>query len=150
VLAVPVWGRFMVAATTKDRPEWFSAPANITSVAICRLSGKLATDSCREAAPPDGERGNGGPMVYTEYFVAGTEPTDTCPIHRRLLPSPLRALAGLFSPGHTASSTEPVAPQAPAPHANEAPPPPAPQATSQPEQPKKKGFWSRVFGGNKK
>jgi len=151
VLAVPVWGRFMVTATSKDRPEWFSAPENITSVAICRLSGKLATDSCREATAADGEGANNGPMVYTEYFVAGTEPTDTCPIHRRLLPSPLRALAGLFSPGHTAASaTEPVAPQAPAPHANEAPPPPAPQATPQPEQPKKKGFWSRVFGGTSK
>ena len=28
VLAVPVWGRFMAAATRKDKPEWFSAPSH--------------------------------------------------------------------------------------------------------------------------
>jgi hypothetical protein len=52
-------------------------------VTICRLSGKLPTDGCRSAVVFDGD---GNPtdrsMLYTEYFVRGTEPTDYCPLHR--------------------------------------------------------------------
>ena len=148
VLAVPVWGRFMVEATSKDRPEWFSPPATITTATICRLSGKLATDSCHEAVTGD-QGATGGSMVYTEYFVQGREPTETCPIHRRIITSPFRALAALVSPGRVASSSEPVGPQPPVARAADAAPPPPP-TTSQPEPPRKKGFWSRVFGTSKK
>ncbi len=57
---------------SKDRPEWFSTPATVTSATICRLSGKLATDSCHEhVTDARGRRDRSGPMVYTEYFVAG-------------------------------------------------------------------------------
>jgi membrane carboxypeptidase/penicillin-binding protein len=149
VLAVPVWGRFMAAATSKDRPEWFSTPARITSATICRLSGKLATDSCHENVTDANGAVTSTSTVYTEYFVEGTEPTESCPIHRRILTSPFRALANLISPGRAASPTETAAPQPPAPRAAEGTPTPAP-ATPQPEQPKKRGFWSKVFGGGKK
>jgi penicillin-binding protein 1A len=151
VLAVPVWGRFMAAATIKDRAEWFSAPDSITSATICRLSGKLATDSCHEQHVTTAEGGDsGGSMVYTEYFVSGTEPTESCPIHRRLLSNPFRALAALVSPGRVASSSESASQQQSAARVAEAPPPP-PQAAPKPEQPRKRGFWSRVFGvGDKK
>jgi penicillin-binding protein 1A len=146
VLAVPVWGRFMAAATRKDRPEWFSTPENVTSATICRLSGKLATDSCNEHSHTDGASAGSGSNVYTEYFVQGTEPTESCPIHRRILPSPLRALAALVSPGRVSSSAESATPQTPAARA-EAPAPTQPQADPQSEQPKKRGFWGRLFGG---
>jgi 1A family penicillin-binding protein len=147
VLAVPVWGRFMAAATSKDRPEWFSTPANVTSATICRLSGKLATDSCNDhSGTADGEGETSGSNVYTEYFVQGTEPTESCPVHRRIIPSPLRALAALVSPGRVSSSSESAASQQ-QPARAEAQTPARPQTAPQPEQPRKRGFWGRLFGG---
>jgi len=147
VLAVPVWGRFMAAATAKDRAEWFSTPARITSATICRLSGKLATDSCHESVTDAKGHVTNESTVYTEYFVEGTEPTELCPIHRRLTTNPFKALAALISPGRASSPTEPVVTQPPTQHVEAAPAPsqPAPQA----EQ-KKRGFWSKVCGGSKK
>jgi penicillin-binding protein 1A len=148
VLAVPVWGRFMAAATKKDRPEWLSTPERITSATICRLSGKLATDACHENVTD--ARGNvtAASTAYTEYFVEGTEPTESCPIHRKLLPAPLRALAALISPSRDVAPQQAASAQT-APQAAEAAPPP-PQAPAQPEQPRKRGFWSKVFGTGKK
>ena len=148
VLAVPVWGRFMAAATKKDRPEWLSTPERINSATICRLSGKLATDACHENVTD--ARGNvtAASTAYTEYFVAGTEPTESCPIHRKLLPAPLRALAALISPSRDVAPQQAASAQT-APQAAEAAPPP-PQAPAQPEQPRKRGFWSKVFGTGKK
>jgi penicillin-binding protein 1A len=148
VLAVPVWGRFMAAATSKDRAEWFSTPSNITSATICRLSGKLATDSCHENVTDAHGGTTSQSTVYTEYFVSGTEPTESCPIHRRIISSPFKALAALISPSRSPTQ-ESVAPPPPARAAEAAPAPQQPQQ-QQPEQPKKRGFWSRVFGGNKK
>ena len=147
VLAVPVWGRFMAAATAKDRAEWFSTPARITSATICRLSGKLATDSCHESVTDAKGHVTNESTVYTEYFVEGTEPTELCPIHRRLTTNPFKALAALISPGRASSPAEPVVTQPPTQHVETAPAPPQP--TPQPEQ-KKRGFWSKVFGGGKK
>ena len=72
VLAVPVWGRFMAAATSKDRPEWFSAPENVTSATICRLSGKLATDSCNDhSGTADGEGETSGSNGLHRVLRAG-------------------------------------------------------------------------------
>jgi len=148
VLAVPVWGRFMATATKKDRREWLSTPERITSATICRLSGKLATDACHENVTD--ARGNvtAASTTYTEYFVEGTEPTESCPIHRKVLPAPLRALAALISPSRDVAPQQAASAQ-PAPQAAEAAPPP-PQAPAQPEQPRKRGFWSKVFGTGKK
>src|SRR5204863_5429313 len=81
-LAVPLWGRFMMAATHDDKPDWFRPPITVTSATICRLSGKLATDGCSGVAVLDKD-GNTEikSMVYTDYFVRGTEPIDYCPLH---------------------------------------------------------------------
>jgi penicillin-binding protein 1A len=93
-LAVPIWARFMKTATSNDKPEWFKAPADVTSATICRLSGALATDSCRDAPVLDD---NGvvtdRSMVYTEYFVRGTEPLTFCPIHNAYEGSAFRVVA---------------------------------------------------------
>jgi len=145
VLAVPVWGRFMAAATSKDRPEWFSKPATVTSATICRLSGKLATDSCHETVTTATGGTTTESTVYTEYFVQGTEPTESCPIHRRIATSPLRALAELFSPSHDEAAPQPAAPAQPE-RVAEAAPTSQPASAPEPEQPKKRGFWSKVFG----
>ena len=81
-LAVPLWGRFMEAATQGDPPDRFAMPPTVVPVTVCRLSGKLPTDACRSAVVFDND-GNATDrsMVYTEYFVRGTEPLDYCPLH---------------------------------------------------------------------
>jgi penicillin-binding protein 1A len=139
-LAVPLWARFMKEATRNDKAEWFGRPRGVTSARICRLSGKLATDSCHESG------GDQRSLAYYENFVAGTEPTETCPIHNPVLSKPFRALAALFAPKSAPAAHAPAAAPPPAPAVSEAPP--APKVETQPA-PKKRGFWSRVFGVGK-
>jgi penicillin-binding protein 1A len=128
-LAAPLWGRFMRTATRNDGRGWLKAPATVTSVRICPLSGQLATDAC------DG--------AYIEHFTHGAEPGELCPLHRTILGGTLRALADLVVPRSRASA-EPVAP---APVARVAPvevPPSAAKVEEEP--PRKRGFLSRIFG----
>ena len=142
-LAVPLWAHFMKQATRNDQPDWLSRPRNITSARICRLSGKLATDSCSDATDDSGD-GTRRSMVYYENFVVGTEPTETCPIHGRVISNPFRALAALLS----ARPSAPVAPSVA--HVPATPPattePAPPPTVDTPTAPRKRGFWSRVFG----
>jgi len=149
-LAVPMWGRFMMAATHNDEPDWFRPPSDIGSATICRLSGKLATDGCRTAETID-EEGNLTikSMAYTEYFVRGTEPIDYCPIHSGY------GNTGLATVATTGTSPAPVsAPASPTPVPPPPPPNPTPRSTAQPAvaerenepQPtKRRGFWGRIF-----
>ena len=147
-LAVPMWGRFMKVATQGHETSWFKAPSTVSSANICRLSGKLATDACRyePVMAADGSLSSRG-MVYTEYFVRGTEPVDYCPYH-----------------GHNPTFPNTIATTGDVPSSSAAAPPPAvvtggtvtasgeaaaqtPAATAaQPEQPRRRGFWSRLFG----
>lgn len=143
-VAVPIWASFMKAATASDKPEWIKAPPGIVTAKVCRLTGKLATPGCEDAevADEDGKTYRRS-TVYTEYFVSGTQPTESCDLHagRGLL----AAVGALF----TAEHHTPTAP----PHIQEVPtsgavallpdpvPPPAPTA----EPARKRGFWSRLF-----
>ncbi len=159
-LAVPLWARFMMAATRGDEPNWFKAPGAITSATICRLSGKLATDSCRDVVTVDNE----GELVrksmaYTEYFVRGTEPEDYCPLHgfesglalatsgtaAEVAPPPAPAAAGApRTPGSLAAAPGPPAVAGGVTGGVVTP-------AEEPAKPPKRGFWSRVFGrGDKK
>ena len=82
-VAVPLWAKFMKAATTGDKPEWFKRPGRTSRPRrVCRLSGKLATEGCEdvEVVDKDGKLERRS-MVYTEYFVRGTEPTEYCDLH---------------------------------------------------------------------
>src|SRR6185295_13073513 len=81
-VAVPVWAKFMKAATANDKPEWFRAPSGVTTATVCRLSGKLATEGCQdvEVVDKDGTLVRRS-MVYSEYFDRGTEPTTYCDLH---------------------------------------------------------------------
>jgi 1A family penicillin-binding protein len=144
-LAVPLWARFMKQATRNDKPDWLARPRNITSARICRLSGKLATDSCRDAVD-ESEDGTRHAMTYYENFVAGTEPTETCPIHGRVIGNPLRALASLFSPKPSAP-VQPAVAHAPAAPTVEIDRAPATPNVEAPPAPRKRGFWGRIFGG---
>ena len=71
-LAVPVWARFMKVATKNDAAAWFQPPRGVVAVEVCRLSGKLPGEGCRNAASisPTGEITYKS-MVYTDYFVRG-------------------------------------------------------------------------------
>ena len=81
-VAVPMWAKFMKAATANDKPEWFQAPSGVTTASVCRLSGKLATEGCAgRRGRRQGRRARSGSMVYTEYFARGTEPTTYCELH---------------------------------------------------------------------
>jgi 1A family penicillin-binding protein len=81
-IAVPVWAKFMKAATRGDAPEWLTPPTGITTVRVCRLSGKLATESCQDGdVVSAGGPIDRGSMVYPEYFASGTEPTAYCDRH---------------------------------------------------------------------
>jgi hypothetical protein len=79
----------MMAATRDDKPDWFRPPPTVTSAIICRLSGKLATDGCTGVTTVD-DHGNltVKSMVYTDYFVRGTEPVEYCPLHDHAFGSP--------------------------------------------------------------
>jgi 1A family penicillin-binding protein len=154
-LAVPLWGRFMSAATRGDKPDNFKAPRTITSATICRISGKLATGDCYGAESVD-RNGNivSGQSVYTEYFVRGTEPVAYCPYHTHIATPPPTIFAS-SSPLPARPATAPAAVPVPvatsgaipatttAAAPTDAPPPAAQEAP-------RRGFWGRFFrrGGN--
>ena len=138
-LAVPIWARYMKMATRGDKPEWFKTPGDITSATICRLSGALATDACRDSVVFDDE-GNetDRSMVYTEYFVRGTEPQTFCPIHGEYESRAWRVVSS-GRPGEHPPLAEVVqAPGVTGGIVARPEPPPSPE-------PKKRGFWGRIF-----
>ena len=133
-LAVPLWTRFMLSATRNDEPDRFPAPPSVTTVAICPLSGKVATAACY---------GDHRVTVRDEYFQHGTEPIDYCTYHllHRAPPMTLASATMTPAPGPAPAAVAPAS--APAPVVQQsAPAPTAPAA----EPKKKRGFWGRVFG----
>ncbi len=102
VVAVPAWARFMKAATTGDKPDWYEVPRDVERVAVCRLTGKRAMDGCRHAiAEGAGVRvalaglvpeswldpvvplpsAPAEPNVYEDYFPLGMISSELCPLH---------------------------------------------------------------------
>jgi len=66
--ALPIWTSFMKRATAGRPDRGFEVPDGLVFVDIDKETGKLATPGC--------------PKTIREAFLAGTEPTDSCPIHR--------------------------------------------------------------------
>jgi 1A family penicillin-binding protein len=156
-IAVPLWGSFMKVATKEDKPEWFARPASVTSANVCRISGKLPNGGCDhvEVINRDGMVETRS-MIYTEYFVKGTQPTTVCPLHEPR--SFMDAIAGVFGkdsgpppmPVGATGVPVPSTPERPSSSAPAAQPAPATTAARPGEEsaaPKKRGFWSRIFGG---
>ena len=156
-LAVPIWGRFMKTAARNDKPEWFKAPSGLTSATICRLSGALATDSCRDAITIDADGNVRRSNVYSEYFARGTEPKTFCPIHGVLEASAWRVVTGgaggsisrdaVIERRPTDERATAAVPQAAQPAGvtgGLVTPPVGGQVA--PAEPKKRGFWGRIFG----
>ncbi len=147
-VAVPLWTEFMKAATARDKAVQFPRPRGVIGVSICQLSGKLPAGGC-DAVPVSLQDGGheDRSMIRTEYFAAGTEPHDTCPLH--VGRSLLGRIADMFTGGSSEVPRQRAAgraePEEEAPAAA-APPPAAPRAAPEPEPEKKRGFWGRLFG----
>lgn len=77
-LAVPIWARFMKDATRSDSPSWISPPPDVVSVQVCLRSGLRPTDGCELATLTEHTADDG---VGYEFFHAGHEPTEFCPLH---------------------------------------------------------------------
>ena len=122
VVAAPAWGRFMKAATSQDKGDWYPMPSDVEKVAICRFSGARATEACKHphdmytVARPGGspqlvpgdamldeddgaspKLASNDPPVYEDLFAVGTVPPDICPIHN----SAAATGAGSFSTSTT-------------------------------------------------
>jgi len=65
--ALPIWIEFMKAAMAGRPNATFQVPSGITFAEIDRDTGKLATPNCERR--------------INEAFLAGTEPTEYCPLH---------------------------------------------------------------------
>jgi membrane peptidoglycan carboxypeptidase len=144
-LAVPLWTRFMLAATRGNPPDWFSPPPDIVGVRICRLSGKLATPGCdRASLAAEGDGTVHQPLVYTEYFVRGSEPIEECPLHGSSLAERLATVARSIALPSSPPPRTQASPRDPAP-ASSAVQPPVEQLTT-PDNPKKRGFLDRMLG----
>ena len=155
-LAVPLWGRFMAAATRNDKPDRFAMPSTVVPVTICRLSGQLPTDACESAVMFDRD---GNPtdrsMLYTEYFVRGTEPTAYCTLHTRSFDvvatsgDPKSGLPVAATSGATTAQAAPAHdPSTSKADSNTAPGAVAATSASDPSNspPRRRGFWGRIFG----
>ena len=145
-VAVPAWAKFMKVATRHDKPQWLTAPENITSAKICRLSGMLATDGCQdvEVVSRTGQIERRS-MIYTEYFAKGTEPSAFCDQHpTRGIMTKLAGIFGGSEDGPTPPRIEDTGIALPNPTATSG----TLQQVENPPQPptKKRGFWSRLFG----
>jgi 1A family penicillin-binding protein len=152
-IAVPLWANAMKEATKGHKPAWIARPSSVIGVNVCRVSGELPNEGCDsvDVAARDGSIESRS-MIYTEYFVRGTQPTTVCPLHPRR--SFIDALAGAVgretgTPPIPADTIEP--PTAPARPTSGTPAPassaPAAAAAKEAEEPvRRRGFWSRVFG----
>jgi membrane carboxypeptidase/penicillin-binding protein len=67
--ALPIWTEFMKGALAGHPNEIFQPPDGITFAEIDQDTGKLAVPGC--------------PRTITESFLAGTEPTEYCELHRQ-------------------------------------------------------------------
>ena len=146
-LAVPIWGTFMRDATAGAPGRWIDRPSNLVAVEICQDSGLLPTHACSRVrrVSSSGEESVGS-TVAVEYFRRGKQPHQQCPLHDFSFFRASRTAsfdAADFPPsalvGALASPADRPSGDAPGPAV-------AAGETAEPksEEPKKRGFWSRV------
>jgi penicillin-binding protein 1B len=145
IAAAPIWAEFMKAAIQlpqySDTRE-FAPPAGVTVLTLDKDTNLLADQNCPN-------------NTYTAAFLDGTEPTDTCDHLNGDQRSIFQKLFGLGDkstmPTLPAGSrpvvvTPPVAavPQPGTPGAGQSP---SPTVADETEPKKKRGFFSKLFGG---
>ena len=69
-----LWGTIMTKIHEDLPAAKFEQPEGIVTAKICSKSGLLATEKCNCGSQEHG-------LVYTEYFVKGTVPTEHCDVH---------------------------------------------------------------------
>ena len=158
-LAVPIWAAFMKVATKGDKPDWFDRPANVVGVTVCRLSGMLPNAGCDHVQVVD-DAGNleTRSMVYTDYFVKGSQPTTICQLHQpgsfldalagavgAHVGNPVHADQSILPPGQNPTTATGATATSGAPGQGDQ----MSGGTADEPKKKKRGFWSRIFGGNK-
>jgi hypothetical protein len=95
-------------------------------------------------------------MIYTEYFVRGSEPTTLCPVHPGPFTNVVAGMDGIIQPTPQPGVDDAHMPPAKVPTSGVVPPPPAAEtaepvhggqvpASAEPAQ-KKRGFWGKLFG----
>lgn len=68
-----LWGKLMQKAHENYNVTEIEAPTGLVTANVCKDSGLLPSNLC--TSDPRGSR------VITEYFIEGTEPTETCKTH---------------------------------------------------------------------
>ncbi len=127
--AAPIWAEFMNRAIKLPQysdMKGFSAPEGVTTIRLDKETNLLADASC--------------PNDYNVAFLDGTQPQNTC---SQMNESPQSVIQKIFGLGGN-STTQQSAPDLPNADENPAPVP------ADPTQPKKKGFFRKLFGGNDK
>lgn len=71
--AARLWAAIMKEASKGQTIKDIKMPSGLVRVSICKDSGKLPTDNCKN--DPRGSR------VYSELFIEGTQPTSLCDVH---------------------------------------------------------------------
>ncbi|MDF2865999.1 MAG: glycosyl transferase family 51 [Clostridia bacterium] len=69
-----VFNTVMNAINTGKTVKQFERPASIVNASVCKVSGLVATDACRN--DPRGDQ------TATDIFAVGSVPTKTCDIHK--------------------------------------------------------------------
>jgi len=137
-LAAPIWTEFMkraIALPNYSDVKPFSAPQGVVQLSIDKVTYQIATPAC--------------PDDYIMAFIEGTQPTQTCEQttadHRNFF----QKIFGMEpKPSPPGSVSNPTGGPPPQPGQTASPPQVAAQQNGQ-EKPKKKGFFSRLFGGGK-
>ncbi len=136
--AAPIWAEFMKRAQKIPRysdMKGFSAPSGVVDLQIDKVTNRLATPAC--------------PQTYYVAFIAGTEPKQTCEDSFSDRRGIFGKILGLGSPQPaapppTTNGLPSTAANSPATDPQAAAPAPGNPAA---EPKKKKGFFSKVFGG---
>jgi len=88
-----LWSGIMTPIHQGLAPAKFALNPNLIPVQVCAQSGKLPSDLCQHD-----QRGS---QVITEYFVPGTQPTETCDVHVKVqVCTTTNLLASPFCPGN--------------------------------------------------
>lgn len=156
-VAVPIWARFMRDATRGDKAEWFERPKDIVAVAMCRVSGKRATDGCRAGEIVYDDFGNptSRSFVVTQYYRESVVPSEYCDLHFAYDSHGLPISPGASVPEGSSALPPPVDLSAPAPFpapaaSEDARARDAKEAEKKKEEGEKRGFWGRIFRGDAK